>query len=61
MFKVNNKVTKTTSWKRSVIAEFRANLCAFWYRFAVFIINLEHNVTPFSRVPTIDFKQVNVS
>ena len=50
MFKVSNKVTKTTSWKRSV-----------WYRFSVFIINFEHNVTPFSSVPTIDFKQVNVS
>ena len=61
MFKVSNKVTKTTSWKRSVFAEFRANHCAFWYRFSVFIINFEHNVTPFSSVPTIDFKQVNVS
>ena len=32
-----------------------------WRSSGVFIVNLEHNFTPFSNVFIVDFKQINVS
>ena len=46
MFKVNNKNIRTTS------------LTSFW----CFIVNFEHSsFTTFSRVPIVDFEQINIS
>ena len=44
MFKVNNKATKTTSWRR----------------FGGFIVNFKHISHLYSSISIVNFKQVNV-